>query len=562
MHHAPPLSPGFDSLLAHSSAAPTVSPGSPPVATPFPIPFPAPFAAGFQAVPVGLQAVDLPGALDALAALQADAPACVVPGEAGQLHPVSIGKMARRSQRMAARLYGEYGVRMGDCVAYLGYNRVDQLVLLFALARLGALLVPLNTRLAEPEWQGLLVHAGVGLVVHDTDWADAARAWVDRSADQTPRQTVALEALVAQHCSTQPPPVAGLAGAPVLLVYTSGSTGVPKAAVHTQKQLLANARKAVAVQGLTARDRVLAVLPLFHVGGLCIQALPALLTGAVVYLPARFDAGAWLDAVAQWRPTLALHVPATLKAVQQHPAWLATDLSCLRAVWAGSSLIDARWIAPFHARGVPVCNVYGATETGPVSIALPLEQAMARVGACGWPAPGVEVRLVPVNASPVAANDLGRSDVADVGEVWLRADNVVDHYWPAQPARDAQGWFHTGDLARVDAQGCYTVVGRCKDLIISGGENMYPAEIEQWLNALPAVVECSVLGVPDEQWGEVPVAVVVLRPGQVLESDAMVRELAKHLARYKLPRRIEQVDVLPKTALGKVQKHVLLSIFS
>jgi fatty-acyl-CoA synthase len=288
----------------------------------------------------------------------------------------------------------------------------------------------------------------------------------------------------------------------------------------------------------------------------------------VVYLPARFDAGAWLDAVAQWRPTLTLLVPATLKAVQQHPAWAQVDVSCLRAVWAGSSVIAPRWIAPFHERGVPVCNVYGATETGPVSLALGHEHALARVGACGWPAPGVEVRLVPAPPLPGAAGvEAGAGAGAQhasvsLGEVWLRADNVVNHYWPTQPACDAEGWFHTGDLARVDAQGCYTIVGRCKDLIISGGENIDPAEIEQWLNGIPAVVDCAVLGVPDEQWGEVPVAVVVLRPGQALEPQAMVRELARHLARYKLPRRIVQVDALPKTALGKVQKHVLLSIFS
>ena len=336
---------------------------------------------------------------------------------------------------------------------------------------------------------------------------------------------------------------------PLLLVYTSGTTGQPKGAVHTQGNLLANMAIAAQVQGLTASDTVLTVLPLFHVGGLCLQTLPALSVGARVLLFSRFDAAATLDAIANERPTLTLQVPATLKALTEHPRWTGTDLSSLRAVWAGSSLLPPAPLAAFHARGVPVCNVYGSTETGPFSIALSAEHAQDHAGSCGWPAPGVEVQL----RDPLGAVVVPGA----VGEICIRAPNVVRRYWPDRAACDAEGFFHSGDLAQQAPDGSFTVVGRSKDMIISGGENIYPAEIENLLLQHPLVVECSVIGQADARWGEVAVAVLVLQPGEHDHPDwaePLQHFLEGRLARYKWPRRWLRVDALPKTALGKVQK--------
>jgi fatty-acyl-CoA synthase len=340
----------------------------------------------------------------------------------------------------------------------------------------------------------------------------------------------------------------------LLLVYTSGTTGQPKGAVHTQAHLLANMAIAAVVQGLCDTDTVLTVLPLFHVGGLCIQTLPALSVGAHVLLHARFDAGATLASIESERPTLTLQVPATLQALNAHPRWKDTDLSSLRAVWAGSSVLPPALLQTVHARGVPVCNVYGSTETGPFSIALPPDQALTQVGSCGWAAPGVEVRLLNAQGDPVEAGQ--------VGEISVRAPNVVAHYWPQRPARDEQDFFHTGDLARQADDGSFTVVGRAKDMIISGGENIYPAEIENLLSQHPQVVECAVVGQPDTRWGEVVVAAVVWREGDA--DDEWIKKLQTHLdgqlARYKWPRRWQRLDALPRTALGKVQKPALKAL--
>jgi len=463
--------------------------------------------------------------------------------------------LAQWAATVADRLQTQHGVQPGDRVAWLGLNHPLQIVLMFALARLGALLVPLNHRLAPAEWAAVLTDCQPRLLVHDAHFASAVEALPGPApagmccipSRQLPLGPDPAVAPGPQHLGRD-----DARDQPVLLVYTSGTTGAPKAAVHTQGNLLANMAIAARVQGLTANDTVLTVLPLFHVGGLCIQTLPALSVGARVLLFSRFDAAATLDCIANERPTLTLQVPATLKALTEHPRWITTDLSSLRAVWAGSSLLPPAPLAAFHARGVPVCNVYGSTETGPFSIALPPEHAQEHAGSCGWPAPGVEAELRDALGTVVPPGS--------VGEICIRAPNVVRYYWPDRSACDADGFFHSGDLAQQAPDGSYTVVGRSKDMIISGGENIYPAEIENLLQQHPLVVECSVIGQADARWGEVAVVVLVLQPTEHERPDwaePFQQFLEGRLARYKWPRRWLRVDALPKTALGKVQKAAL-----
>ncbi len=447
---------------------------------------------------------------------------------------LSYAELDRRARAAAGWLAHDCGVKGGDRVAWLGGSHPGQLVLLFALARLGAILVPLNFRLAPAEWAAQIEQCQPAHLVHDDAWAAAAR-------DLALRCRLAVHAAdELEHLAHEAPGGCATAQSPVLLVFTSGTTGGPKAAVHTQGNLLANMRIASRAQAMTAADRILTVLPMFHVGGLCIQTLPALHAGAQVLLHPRFDPGETLRAIAQERPSLTLQVPATMKALAEHPDWARTDLSCLRAVWAGSSVLPAPLVQAFHARGVPVCNVYGSTETGPFSIALPPEQAFDHVGSCGWPADEVEVRLADVRQGE--------------GEVWVRAPNVAMRYWPDAQSCDAEGWFHTGDLARRAADGSYTIVGRAKELIISGGENIHPAEVEGALAQHPAVAECAAFGLPDPQWGEIVAIAVVLRDGQAFDEASLREHLASRIARFKLPRRWFRLDALPKTALGKVQR--------
>jgi fatty-acyl-CoA synthase len=429
-----------------------------------------------------------------------------------------------RSQQAAL---GSAGVGPGDIVAWLGINTPQMLASLFACERIGAVFLPLNLRLAEEELRAIVAHAGARIVRGSAD----------------------LHAQIARLNAGLEPDLSTDAG-DLLLVYTSGTTGRAKGAVHTAVQMRANAEAAIAVQGLDRGTRTLATLPLFHVGGLCIQTLPTLLAGGLLRLQPRFDAHSWFGDVAQWRPTTTLLVPATMQALVSHPLWVRADLSSLRFVNSGSSVVPLALIEVFHARGVPVAQVYGSTETGPVSIALDPAQALAHPGKVGRAAPGVTIRLAGADGSDVSPGE--------VGEILVRGANVMRGYHrePDHPSfRD--GWFHSGDLARVDRGGFYEVVGRSKDMIVSGGENIYPAEIENLVAVVPGVAECAVVGCPDTRWGEVPVLVVVAQPGARVEPDVLRAAFASRLARFKHPHRIVMLDSLPKTALGKVQKSAL-----
>jgi fatty-acyl-CoA synthase len=348
--------------------------------------------------------------------------------------------------------------------------------------------------------------------------------------------------------------------ADVLLVYTSGTTGLPKGAVHTQAGLLANAKASDEAHAFKPIDIVLSTLPMFHVGGLCIQTLPALLAGVSVHLQPRFDALAWLKSVSQGelvqRPTLSLLVPATMRAVLDHAEWPSVDLQSLRGIMAGSSTLPEAYLEKFHHRGVPVGQIYGTTETGPVSVILKFQDAVQRIGFAGWPHANLELQIRDSEEQVVKPGV--------TGEVCVRGANVMRGYWLAtsQAAGEGlkDGWFHTGDMGYLDANRCLQIVGRNKDMIISGGENIYPAEIENALATFPGLLECAVVGLPDERWGEVPVLVLVRAlnaEGRQLSETAVKAHLEAKIARFKLPRRVVFREELPKSALGKVQKPIL-----
>ena len=461
-----------------------------------------------------------------------------------------FAKFWRRVEHVTAHLQSSWSVQPGDRVAWLGFNHELQLVTLVACARLGAIFLPLNFRLAVPELQQVMQDAQPRLLVHDNHHAETARVLQGAVLQYTHHDT-----LIATASPRKLPQPAVHGEMPLLLVYTSGTTGVPKGAVHTQAALLANARASAWAHDFVPGDKVLSTLPLFHVGGLCIQTLPALLAGVEVVLHPRFDPSAWLKEMHTSRPTLSLLVPATMRAVFEHPRWADTSLACLRGIMTGSSTVPLAYLETLHARGVPVGQVYGTTETGPVSIVLGLPDAMARVGASGWPQPEAQVKLIDAQGQEVGPGA--------TGEVCICAANLMRGYWSPKEQVGLglqDGWFHSGDLGQRAQDGCITIVGRSKDMIISGSENIYPAEIENQLVTLPGVAESAVVGVADARWGEVPVAVLVRSPdaaGHALSAEAVLAHLQSRIARFKLPRHVVFMDSLPKSALGKVQKPAL-----
>ncbi len=442
----------------------------------------------------------------------------------------TYGDLWTRVQRMTRALAG-LDVRKGDRVAFLGYNHPEMLVLLFASARIGALLVPLNWRLTANEHRAILADCGPSVLFFEPEFESHAASL---SAPAHVRLGDAIP--------DAEPVVAGTDDDETLIVYTSGTTGTPKGAVLTQSALIWNAFNSIHAHDLTQSDHVLSPLPLFHLGGLNNQTLPALVAGARVTLQRRFEPGSWLADVAMRKPTFSLLVPATMQAVIAHPDWAKTDLSSLRLINTGSMIVPDTLTRAFLERGVPIGQIYGATETAPIATVLMAQHAFTKPGSAGKPALHCEVRIVD-------------------GEVQVRGPNVMKRYWNNPQATAAafapDGWFRTGDLGRWDDDGFLWIDGRSKDLIISGGENIHPAELENVLADCPAIAESAVIGVEDARWGEAACAIVVRAPGAVLDEEGVLALFKDRLARYKHPRRVVFAESLPKNALGKVQKFEL-----
>jgi fatty-acyl-CoA synthase len=474
---------------------------------------------------------------------------------------LTYAALAARVAAAARALKSVLGIGRGDRLAILATNHPDYLVLLYACARLGGLLVPLNWRLAVPEQLFILCDASVKALVVEKTFAAIVPELVKSRPDA---RVVGLDFLP-DSGSSFADLLAGGSGdgrnphvdcsSPLLIVYTSGTTGHPKGAVLRQEALQWNAVMSQHMHDMTAEDHILTVLPMFHVGGLNIQTTPALQVGATVTVHARFDPDRTLAALASDRPTLTLLVPATIQALIEHPRWSTTDLSSLRAVSTGSTQVPQALVDAIVARGVPVLQVYGSTETSPIAVYTRLGGDWRRKGSTGLPGLACEARVV---------DDFGREVAPGLpGEVVVRGPNVFFEYWGNDAAtREAmrEGWYYSGDIGTRDADGHFFIHDRKKNMIISGGENIYPAEVERVLLEHPAIAEAAVVGRADPRWQEVPVAFVVRRSGVQIDPPEIESFLLKQLARYKVPREYRFLDNLPRNAMGKVQHFRLKEI--
>lgn len=488
------------------------------------------------------------------AAAAPDKAALICDGEA-----ISYRDLDRRIAGLAAGLKQHLSIARGDRIAFLGANCPEMIVLTFACARLGAMLVPLNWRLAPPEHAYILNHCGATALVCEPDFAsgetvyrEAASALRLVTTGPASGDWYSFESLCDGDQEFSGPAVG--AETPVMMIYTSGTTGKPKGAVLSQNAVFWNAVNSTHLHDLTSTDHVLTSIPMFHVGGLNIQTLPALHAGATVTLHRRFDPGATLRAFNQDRPSLAVLVPAQIQALMEHPDWQACDLSSLRMVTTGSTIVPHRLIRALHDRGVPVGQVYGTTETAPIAVCLRGDLARDHVGQAGLPALHCDLKLVDDDGHEVAAGQ--------PGEVLVRGPNLMTEYWNDQEATDAalkDGWFHTGDIGQRDADGFLTINDLKKDVIISGGENIYSAELEAVLAEDDRIVEAAVVGRTDERWGEVPVAVVVTTDPSV-EMPSILALFEDRLARFKHPKDVRFVDALPRNSVGKVEKVVLRAL--
>ena len=456
----------------------------------------------------------------------------------------TYGDLDRWASTTAAYLSSTLGVRRGDRIAYLGFNTPEMIALLFACARLGAILVPMNWRLTPAELGFIAADCAPKALFHDPDHA-AAAAVAAREAPGCP--ALPLSEIPADGPAPDQPIDTGRLDDPLLIVYTSGTTGRPKGAVLRQRALMVNALNSVDMHGLSHGDTVLVALPLFHVGGLNIQFTPALYAGASVHLHGKFDPAAVLDAIETVRPDLLVLVPATMQALMAQPRFAAADLSSLRMITTGSTIVAVDLIAAYEARGLPVIQVYGSTETCPIA-------AYQRPGE-GRTNPTSTGKAALLSALKLIDGDGGEITQPGVeGEIAVKGDHVMTGYWNNEAATQAvlvDGWFRTGDVGTIDEAGNLYFRDRLSNVIISGGENIYPAEIDRVLRLVDGIEEAAIVGVADEKWGEVPAAAVVCPDGPVSEKIIQAT-LDVELARFKHPKHIVFVDALPRNAMGKV----------
>ena len=465
---------------------------------------------------------------------------------------LTFAQFAARVELLSAWL-AHHGVGPGDRVAYWGGNHVALLETLFASTRIGAICVLVNARLAPAEAQYILQDSGASVLFFGREQSEATEMIAERipAAVLVDVDGTGVGAAY-PHLPADVAPVpeinCGLDD-PALLMYTSGTTGRPKGAVLTHGNIFFNDVNVLIEDDIRPDEVCLAAAPLFHIAGLNGLVLPTFLKGGTVLVHRNVDPGQMFSAIQDRGVTSMFTVPAMLDALAHHSLFNQTDLSMLRTIIVGGAPVPERILRVWAERGVSVQQGYGLTETAPAVLKLSAEDGIRKAGSAGKPQFLVEVRLVAPSGSPAAPGE--------IGEIQTVGPNVIREYWNRQEATAAaydHGWFRTGDAAVQDDEGYYWIRDRYKDMYVSGGENVYPAEVESALLNVPGVAEAAVIGVPDEQWGEVGKAFIVLEDEVELTAGDIRTAVVPALSRFKIPKQIEFIDQMPRTSTGKLLK--------
>ncbi|MCB9072983.1 MAG: long-chain fatty acid--CoA ligase [Bdellovibrionaceae bacterium] len=456
-----------------------------------------------------------------------------------------------RSCRGAAFLQKTYAIEHGDRVSVLALNDLSYVVLFFALQRLGATLVPVNYRLTSREVNHIIDDCKPKLVIRDNEFAPI----LNELTWHCPQ--LALTGIESFGAATENYPQSFLdynATMPdtAMIIYTSGTTGAPKGAMISHQMIFWNSINTTLRLNISQNDCTVIFLPFFHTGGWNVLTTPFLHRGAKVVFLNKFDGDGILRLSQDEQATLLFGVPTTMDMMAQSPLFDAVDLSHIRYAVVGGEPMPLPLIEKWHAKGIPIRQGYGLTEFGPNVFSLNEEDAIRKIGSIGFPNFYVQTKIMDESGNELKENE--------IGELWLRGPMCMTGYWhnPKATASTIQdGWLATGDLVYKDAEGYHYIAGRKKDMYKSGGENVYPAELEQVLRRHPGIVEAAVIGVPDEKWGEVGKAFVVSK-NKDLTSDDVREYCIKNLAKFKVPKYFEFLDTLPKGDSGKILKRALM----
>ena len=469
----------------------------------------------------------------------------------------TYGELLDRSDRLANALVAR-GVGKGDRVAFLGENQPAYIEVMFAVGTIGAIYVPLNTRLTVPELHYQLTDSGATALIfaptHDGQSLAAAR---DTDVRTLIRVGEGAEAPVENYeevlaaSSSEHLDVRVTRDDPALIIYTSGTTGSPKGALLTHGNLTFSAVNFIVDYDVASDDIMLLNSPLFHIASLGHGLLPFILKGGSLIVEAGFNAPRVLELIERHKVTQLTGVPTTYQMLAEDPAWETTDLSSVRSLACGGSAVPVRVIEAYAAKGLAFSGGYGMTETAPGATSLSPQRVV--IGSSGQSHFFTDVRIRTSDNQPC--------EVGEVGEIQVQGPNVIKEYWQkpeASKAAFADGvWFRSGDMGYFDEESFIFISDRLKDMIISGGENIYPAEIERVIPELPQVADVAVIGIADDRWGEVPRAVVQVKEGAVLSEDEVIAHMQGRLARYKQPKAVRFLGAFPRTASGKIRKNEL-----
>jgi fatty-acyl-CoA synthase len=457
--------------------------------------------------------------------------------------------------RTCARAWRQLcGLAPGDRVGLLAENRVEYLDAFWAAAKSGVILVPLGTRAAVPELAQVVRDSGLRCLMYSARFDAAIRGLRELVSIERYLRLESDYADAARTVGSQPLPAPPITSEDIhCLLYTSGTTGAPKGVMIPHRQVAFNACNTVISWQLRDTDSAQIFTPLYHAGGLAALLAPLFAIGGCVLLHDGFNPAEVLRVFVEHRCTILFGVPTTFQMLLDAPEFAGVDFTHARWCISGGAPLPAHILAAFQARGVVLKQGYGLTEVGVNCFAMTAEDAVRKAGSIGKPLMFTEAK--------VAREDGGEAPPDQAGELCFRGLHVCRGYWnnPAATAQalDRDGWFHTGDLARRDAEGFYYIAGRLKDMIISGGVNLYPAEIEREMLQHPAVADVAVAGMPDPKWGEIPVAFVVLNPRRTATPDDLLAFLGTRLSKIKLPKRFQFLEALPRNAYGKVLKNEL-----
>lgn len=459
------------------------------------------------------------------------------------------------AQKIAHRLQ-LLGIRPGDRIAVLAQNDLHTIALFFGAQRIGAIIVPINYRLTTREVHHILQDSAAKVLFYQTENSGVVNGI---PGDDRPTHSLPFDLLFDWVAGPTPaekiPAHEVLPEHPVMILYTSGTTGSPKGAVLTHKMLFWNSINTTLRLNLSQDDCAVIFLPLFHTGGWNVLTTPFLHRGAKVVLVRKFDAEQVLRLSQDEKASLLFGVPTTMELMARAPSFDSVRFERLRYAIVGGEPMPVSAIEKWHKKGVRIRQGYGLTEFGPNVFSLNEEHAISKIGSIGFPNFYTEAQVVDESGNVLGANQ--------VGELWLRGPMCMAEYWHNPEATNEtirNGWLATGDLVRFDEEGFFFVVGRKKDMFKSGGENVYPPELEKILREYPGVREAAVIGVPDPKWGEVGKAFVALEPTAEISAEQLLQFCQKHLAKFKIPKYVQFLPELPKGDSGKVLKRKLAEL--